>query len=542
MLFPVSGERKLMSLLTTLDLSRNLTPDVHEAFQGLEKTGIIDMGTESPFMRTLSEVVNRREEPPVEKKAPTNRETERPSRSEDPANPAVQTGKEKENDPESTRTSREEGSRTGPDGAVKKGEGKEGVSGEGTSITGRKKETRETREKSGQVSENEGKENAEKKDHVQNGSSGFFLSTLEILTARPEKKESAKTGNHREPTGEKAAARTIPEKKDTVSLLLQESGLSTHTKLSVKKEGELPASTKDQKKVPVAAEGEKKPSAGEDSQKGTVRVDLDPRVWNIRQERRAPLEGERQDNLSGDEKGEGEENQGVSRSSRRLHLEGKGGHQQGKRDSSGGEDAKGQNQELLNLFKNSSGQTQASRETGRSDAPDQARNPELFRGLVQKAKVNMDSKGNSSASINLRPEALGKLTMNLEMKGNVLEARLLVDSGSAKKAIMDELEHLKLELKNHGIQVESFQVRVRESSSSQFAFQHQQDRGDEQGAMQFSGNENGRSERKDQGQEGESFGSRRIGTGEEMSQEGLEIPGFERHESVVSRERINISI
>jgi len=93
---------------------------------------------------------------------------------------------------------------------------------------------------------------------------------------------------------------------------------------------------------------------------------------------------------------------------------------------------------------------------------------ELWNELVQKAKVNLGSDGKSTATIRLNPESLGRLTMNLHVNQNSVEARLVVETESAKKMIQREIEGLKTELKSHGITVETFTVKVRDAGFSPF--------------------------------------------------------------------------
>lgn len=101
---------------------------------------------------------------------------------------------------------------------------------------------------------------------------------------------------------------------------------------------------------------------------------------------------------------------------------------------------------------------------------------DLFNSLVKKAKMTMGPDGRSSASIRLKPEILGNLTMDIRVIGNRVEAKLLVESDVAMKWIRDEIDGLKHELKGHGIQVDTFSVRVREpESASAFRQDHGQE-------------------------------------------------------------------
>ncbi|MDH5656610.1 MAG: flagellar hook-length control protein FliK, partial [Spirochaetia bacterium] len=91
-----------------------------------------------------------------------------------------------------------------------------------------------------------------------------------------------------------------------------------------------------------------------------------------------------------------------------------------------------------------------------------AKSQQSFNELVEKARMNFGSDGRSSASIRMNPAHFGRMTLNIEMQNNQLQAKLLVESSDAKKMIMDEIENLRQELRNHGIQVESISVKVKE--------------------------------------------------------------------------------
>ncbi len=97
-----------------------------------------------------------------------------------------------------------------------------------------------------------------------------------------------------------------------------------------------------------------------------------------------------------------------------------------------------------------------------------ARNREAFQDLVEKARLNIGSDGRSSASIRLNPASLGSMTLNLKVTDNQVEARLVVDNQAARKIMQEELENLKIELKNQGINVDHFEIKVRESFTSDF--------------------------------------------------------------------------
>lgn len=95
----------------------------------------------------------------------------------------------------------------------------------------------------------------------------------------------------------------------------------------------------------------------------------------------------------------------------------------------------------------------------------------LFNQLVEKARINLGSDGQSSASLRLKPEQLGSVTLNLKVHGNVVEAKVLVENDSVKKLVKDEMDQLQRELKRQGFSVDAIEIRVREPQlDSQTAF------------------------------------------------------------------------
>ena len=180
----------------------------------------------------------------------------------------------------------------------------------------------------------------------------------------------------------------------------------------------------------------------------TVSVMLDPEKWKVSgrvEEKEASLSGnhDKKNILPVKEKME-------------SSTDGKGDGQ--KDQKSGGFN------EFKNIFADNR-DVRSSQISGSSNSPEMNRadSKNMFNELVEKARLNLGSDGNSTASIRMNPESLGRLTMNLRMMDGVLEAKILVGSEAAKKMIMDDIETLKFELRSQGIQVDSFTVRVKES-------------------------------------------------------------------------------
>lgn len=96
---------------------------------------------------------------------------------------------------------------------------------------------------------------------------------------------------------------------------------------------------------------------------------------------------------------------------------------------------------------------------------------ESFSKLVERAKINVALDGSSTASMRLKPEQLGNVTLNLRVVGSQVEAKLIVESEHVKKMMKEEIEQLAVELKRQGFSVDAIEIRVREpSEESAFPF------------------------------------------------------------------------
>ncbi|MCB1175397.1 MAG: flagellar hook-length control protein FliK [Leptospiraceae bacterium] len=104
-----------------------------------------------------------------------------------------------------------------------------------------------------------------------------------------------------------------------------------------------------------------------------------------------------------------------------------------------------------------------------------SQNQELMNQLVERARVNIKADGSSIAHIRMNPKELGQLSLHLHMQENRLQGRLIVENEGAFKLVKEELDHLQRELKQQGIQVDSLQIRLRESQHSQMNMHSGQD-------------------------------------------------------------------
>ncbi len=81
--------------------------------------------------------------------------------------------------------------------------------------------------------------------------------------------------------------------------------------------------------------------------------------------------------------------------------------------------------------------------------------------LLQKAKIMQEGE-KTHLSLKLYPESLGKLSVNLGLEQGVLSGRFVVESQEAKELLLQQLDSIKWELEQNGVQVGDFEVNVKE--------------------------------------------------------------------------------
>lgn len=79
--------------------------------------------------------------------------------------------------------------------------------------------------------------------------------------------------------------------------------------------------------------------------------------------------------------------------------------------------------------------------------------------IAEKMKFSIDNNKNQ-IRINLKPETLGELRMEIEVVNSVLTAKVMVDNEKTKELIQNNLFQLKDEIKNTGLEIKSFEVFV----------------------------------------------------------------------------------
>ncbi len=86
---------------------------------------------------------------------------------------------------------------------------------------------------------------------------------------------------------------------------------------------------------------------------------------------------------------------------------------------------------------------------------------EQFELLMQQARITVRDARNGNFAMNLYPESLGRVNVNLGLEDGVLVGRFLVDSPEAREAMMESMDRLLAQLADAGIEVGAFQVNVR---------------------------------------------------------------------------------
>lgn len=86
---------------------------------------------------------------------------------------------------------------------------------------------------------------------------------------------------------------------------------------------------------------------------------------------------------------------------------------------------------------------------------------EQFESIMNNARVVVRDGKNGSFIMNLYPESLGRVNINLGLEDGIIQGRFLVDSPEARELMIENLDQLRTQMEEAGIQVGSFQVNVR---------------------------------------------------------------------------------
>jgi flagellar hook-length control protein FliK len=85
---------------------------------------------------------------------------------------------------------------------------------------------------------------------------------------------------------------------------------------------------------------------------------------------------------------------------------------------------------------------------------------ETLQELIDKAKISVRDNRNGSFTVRLNPQELGSVNVNLVMKNGVITGKFLVDNEDVKNILLNNIQELKNQLKDAGIEVGEFSVGV----------------------------------------------------------------------------------
>ena len=88
---------------------------------------------------------------------------------------------------------------------------------------------------------------------------------------------------------------------------------------------------------------------------------------------------------------------------------------------------------------------------------------EQLQTIINNAKMTVRDARNGSFVMQLHPESLGRVNVNLGLVDGVVAGKFLVDSQDAKDALLASMNQIKEQLENAGISVGEFHVDVRDS-------------------------------------------------------------------------------
>ncbi|HBF36640.1 MAG TPA: hypothetical protein DDW50_04900 [Firmicutes bacterium] len=84
---------------------------------------------------------------------------------------------------------------------------------------------------------------------------------------------------------------------------------------------------------------------------------------------------------------------------------------------------------------------------------------DLFAQIVEKAKVSLNH-GNGEMEVNLKPDHLGKLHLKISVENQLVTAKFVAESQQVKEIIETNLNQLRRNLQDNGIQVDQLMVSV----------------------------------------------------------------------------------
>ena len=108
-----------------------------------------------------------------------------------------------------------------------------------------------------------------------------------------------------------------------------------------------------------------------------------------------------------------------------------------------------------------------------------------------KGLVRLYRGGGGRTVIHLRPEALGKIRLEVLVENSMASAQVLAENHNVRQSILNDLSLLRETLAQQGIQLENFDVRDGQSQANMAAFDRS-DEGTRKGGSSPAGRKNGR--------------------------------------------------
>ncbi|TGK04880.1 flagellar hook-length control protein FliK [Leptospira semungkisensis] len=113
--------------------------------------------------------------------------------------------------------------------------------------------------------------------------------------------------------------------------------------------------------------------------------------------------------------------------------------------------------------KDVSASSSSSKAKTNSPIMDRSQMKENFQRLVQSAKLNIVENGRSEATLRLNPKELGRVSLRISVEDDKVQGKILVESDQVRKLFTGDLEQLKKDFKDQGLQLESLIVEVEDS-------------------------------------------------------------------------------
>lgn len=86
--------------------------------------------------------------------------------------------------------------------------------------------------------------------------------------------------------------------------------------------------------------------------------------------------------------------------------------------------------------------------------------------IINNAKVNVRDNLNSTFSVRLNPEHLGKMNVVIGMEDGTITGKFLVESAEARDLLLENINTIKQELSASGLSIGEFQVNVRDNNGN----------------------------------------------------------------------------